>query len=39
MIGKGRFLSWCVDKSAIVFAAFLVLLVSFYYPQLVKNIQ
>ena len=39
MIGKGRFLSWCVDKSAIGFAAFLVLLVSFYYPQLVQNIQ
>ena len=39
MIGKDGFLSWCVDKSAIGFAAFLVLLVSFYYLQLVKNIQ
>ena len=39
MVGKDGFLSWCVDKSAIGFAAFLVLLVSFYYPQLVKNIQ
>ena len=39
MIGKGRFLSWCVDESAIGFAVFPVLLVSFYYPQLVKNIQ
>ena len=37
MIGKDGFLSWCVDKSAIGFAAFPVLLVSFYYPQLDKN--
>ena len=37
--GEVGFFSWCVDKSAIGFAAFPTLLVSFYYLQLVKNIQ
>ena len=32
MIGKDGFLSWCVDKSAIGFAAFPVHLISFNYP-------
>jgi hypothetical protein len=37
-IGKRvRFLSWCIDESAIGLAAFSALLVSFNYPQIVKN--
>ena len=38
-IDKVKFWRRSVDESAIGFAAFPVLLVSFYYPQLVKNIQ
>lgn len=34
---KDGFLSWCVDESAIGFAAFAVLLVSFNYPPVVYN--
>ena len=38
-IDKVKFWRKSVDESAIGFAAFQVLLVSFYYPQLAKKIQ